>query len=95
MEADSINFSDERVLKDKNINFPAEHIFICRSARKNPTPYDVTYLHHTFFKSFDEVNFFKSIRPGRGKGDAEVTDIRALRYTPNGDVFFKLRFTDE
>lgn len=97
MEADSIHSSVERALKDKNINVPAEYISICRSARKTPRRYDVTYLNHTFFKSFDEVNFLKSIRPGpgRGKGDAKVTDIRALQYTANGDVFFKLRFTDE
>lgn len=95
MEADSIHSSVERALRDKNISVPAEYISICRSARKKPRPYDVTYLNHTFFKRFDEVNFFKSIRPGRWKGDAKVTDIRALQYTPNGDVFFKLRFTDE
>lgn len=55
----------------------------------------MTYLNHTVFKSFDEVIFFKSIRPGRGIGDAKVTDIRALQYTPNGEIYFKLRFTDD
>lgn len=79
MEADdSIHSSVERALKNKNINVPAKYIFICRLARKNPRPYDVMYLNHAFFKSFDEVPFFRSIRPGRGKGDAKITDIRAL-----------------
>ena len=95
MEADRIHSSVERALKDKNINVPAEYISICRSARKDPRLYDVTYLNHTFFKSFDEVNFFKSNRPGRDKGDAKVSDIKALQYTPNGDVILKLIFTDE
>ncbi|CAH1999030.1 unnamed protein product [Acanthoscelides obtectus] len=25
----------------------------------------------------------------------EVTDIRGLRYTPVGDIYYKLRFSDE
>lgn len=87
MEADSIHY--------KNINVPAEYIAICRSARKHPRPYDVTYLNYGFFFNFDDVQFFKSIRPGRGKGEPKVTDIKALRYTPDVDVFFKLRFTEE
>ena len=51
MEADWIHSSVERALKDKNINFPAEYISICSSARKNPRPYDVTYLNHTISKA--------------------------------------------
>lgn len=46
-----------------------------------------------FFKKFNNIEFCKSIRPGRTKGDAKVTDIRALKYTPNREIFFKLRFT--
>ncbi|GBP84658.1 hypothetical protein EVAR_58881_1 [Eumeta japonica] len=61
---------------------------------ENTSPYDVTYLNYSFFQSFDKVGFFKSIRPGRGKRDPKVTDIRALRYTPSG-VLFKLRFIEE
>lgn len=95
MEADSIHSSVERALKNKNINVPAEYITICKSARKHPRPYDVTYLNHSFFKSFNDVGFFKSIRPGRGKGDPKVTDMKALRYTPDGNIFFKLRFTED
>ncbi|GBP86446.1 hypothetical protein EVAR_67486_1 [Eumeta japonica] len=60
-----------------------------------PRPYDVTYLNYSFSKSFDKVGFLKSIRPGRGKGDPKVTDIKALRYIPNGDVFFELKLTEE
>lgn len=94
MEADSMHSTIERALKNKIINVPADYIGICRAARKNPCPYDVTYLTHDFFKKYADVQFYKSIRPGRGKGDARVTDIRALRYTQHGELFFKLRFCD-
>ncbi|KAF9413706.1 hypothetical protein HW555_008152 [Spodoptera exigua] len=33
--------------------------------------------------------------PSKVSSDPKVTDIKALRYTPDGDVFFKLRFTEE
>lgn len=93
MEADSVHSTIERAMKNKNIDVPAEYIGICKAARKKPMPYDVTYLTHDFFKKFNNIEFCKSIRPGRIKGDAKVTDIRALKYTPNREIFFKLRFT--
>ncbi|CAG5000307.1 unnamed protein product [Parnassius apollo] len=95
MEADSMHSTIERALKKKDINVPAEYVGVCRSARKKPKPYDVTYLSHKFFKNFNDVQFFKSIRPGRGIGDAKETDIRALRYIPSGEIYFKLRFPYE
>lgn len=94
MEADSVHSSIERAMKNRNIAVPADYVDICKSARRYPEPYDVTYLDYSFFKTFKNVRFCKNIRPGRGKGDAKVTDIRALRYTPSGDIYFKLRFTD-
>uniref|UniRef100_A0A034WBB7 Uncharacterized protein n=1 Tax=Bactrocera dorsalis TaxID=27457 RepID=A0A034WBB7_BACDO len=95
MEADSVHSVVERALKNKDIYVPADYIGLCKGARKKPEPYDVTYLDHTFFKSFKNVSFFKTIRPGRGTGDSKVTDIRALKYTPDGEIFFKLRFPHE
>lgn len=94
MEADSVHSTIERAMKNRNIDVPAEYIGICKGARKNPEPYDVTYLDHSFFKTFKNVKFIKNIRPGRGKGDAKVTDIRGIKYTPNGEIYFKLRFPD-
>ncbi|CAG5042428.1 unnamed protein product [Parnassius apollo] len=29
------------------------------------------------------------------KGDPKVTDIRALKYAPSGEIFYKLKLTDE
>ena len=33
--------------------------------------------------------------PGRGKGNATVTDIRALKYSSDGNIEFKLNFEDD
>ncbi|KAF2888935.1 hypothetical protein ILUMI_17238 [Ignelater luminosus] len=35
-----------------------------------------------------------SIRPGKRIGDPTVTDLRALKYNPNGTIQYKLRFGD-
>lgn len=94
MEVDSVHSAIERSLKNKNIDVPADYIGICKSARKIPEAYNVSYLSHDFFKTFSNVQFCKNIRPGRGKGDAKVTDIRGLKYIPNGDICYKLRFND-
>ena len=56
MEANSIHSTIERAIKNKNIVVPAEYIDICRTARKNLEPYDVTYLDNT-------LRFCKSIWP--------------------------------
>lgn len=95
MEADSVHSTIERAMKNRNVDVPAEYSAICKAARKKPEPYDVTYLDHSFFKKFNNVQFCKNIRPGRGKGDSKVTDIRGIQYTPNGEINFKLRFPDE
>ncbi|CAH1108112.1 unnamed protein product [Psylliodes chrysocephalus] len=61
----------------------------------NPTPFNVKYLDHTFFKSFKNVKMVKSIRPGGKPGAAKVNDIRGLKYTPEGEIFDKLRLSEE
>ncbi|CAG4931564.1 unnamed protein product [Parnassius apollo] len=94
MEADSMHATIERKLKNKIIHVPAEYAGVCLGARKQPKPYNVSHLTHKFYKSFESVQFYKSIRPGKAKEDAKVTDIRALQYK-TGNIYFKLRFTDE
>lgn len=32
---------------------------------------------------------------GKSKGDPKVTDIRCLRYTPDGEIHYKLHFNDD
>ena len=40
------------------------------------------FLDHTFFKRFNNVQFLRSIRPGRNKGDSKITDIRGFEIIP-------------
>ncbi|CAH1109390.1 unnamed protein product [Psylliodes chrysocephalus] len=89
MEVDSVHSVIERKIKNKKINVPADYVQICKTACLK-TPYKVKYLLHNFFKKCDDINFFKSIRPGRASGSPVVTDLKAIKYSKEG-VFYKLR----
>lgn len=95
MEVDSIHATIEKKLRNTIINLPADYVEVCQKARKKPSPYKVKYLSHDFFRKFVGIDFYKSIRPGKTKGDHKVTDIRALKYTPEGEIFYKIEFSDE
>lgn len=95
MECDSMHSIIERYLKNKDISIPAEYAPICKKARKNPRPYFVKYLDHTFFKDFTKAMPVKSIRPGVGVGQPKVTDIRCLLFTEDGKVSYKLNYDEE
>lgn len=74
IEADAVHSTIEQRLKNKKINVPADYVTVCREARKS-NPYFVEYLHHEFFKCFDNHLFYKSVRPGRGVGSPRVVDV--------------------
>lgn len=95
MEVDSCHSLIERALKKVLIYVPMDYINVFRNARVNPNPFNVQYVNHTFFKDFSNVGPFTSIRPGRGKGDPTVVDIRCLKYSPDGSVQYKLNFDSE
>lgn len=95
MEADSIHSAIERKLKKTDINVPADYVGVCLQAREHPRPYIVKYLDYSFFKNFDDINFLKSLRPGRKVGDPVVTDIRAIKYLPDERILYKLRHPEE
>ena len=94
MEVDSVHSVIERALTRVSISVPMDYVKIIETARKTPKPYEVVYLDHTFFRDFSQVRGFKSIRPGRKPGDATVTNIRALQYLVNGNINYKLKFSD-
>lgn len=71
MEVDSMHAMIEKKLKNQVINVPAEYITVCKKAKKH-NPYEVEYLYHSYFKNFKDLKFYKSIRPGRVKGDSKV-----------------------
>ena len=76
-----------------------DYVKIFRKARQNPSPFDVVVLDHSFFffffLDFAKTGLYKSIRPGRGKGDPVVTDIRCLKYTPDKTIQYTLDYDDE
>ncbi|CAG5041208.1 unnamed protein product [Parnassius apollo] len=82
----------ERRMRNRIINVPADYVQIIESVRNNP--FDVKYLEHTFFKDIRNISSYKNICSGRSSGDPKVTDIRALMYSPSGEIPYKLRFEE-
>lgn len=97
MECDSVHALIERKIKGKDIYLPADYVRATKEARKKPAPYETQVLKRTFFKNFAEKKHMRyhSIRPGRSKDDPTVTDIKALSYSPDGIIRYKLDFDDE
>lgn len=94
MEADSVHSTLEALFKPP-ICSPGDYVSRMRTARPKK-PYIVKQVDHTFFMDYEnQLNNYKSIRPGRKTGDATVVDIRALQYLPSGVVKFKLRHSDD
>lgn len=95
MEADSMHSVIERRLRNRDINVPADYDHYCKTARINPRPYFVKYCSHNFFKNFESIRFYNSIRPGRKAGDPVVTDLKQIKYNPSGGIHFKLRHIED
>ncbi len=94
MECDAVHAAIEARLRYEEIYLPSGYINIARTARVE-NPYEVEYVHHDFFKNFDGEQNYASIRPGKVPGDPCVTDLRALKYSPDGLISYKLRHTEE
>lgn len=95
MEADSMHSTIERRLRNHNINVPADYVQYCKSARSKPRPYDVKYRTYDFFKDFSAVKYYNSIRPGRKTGDPVVSDLKQIKYKPDGVIEYKLRHSGD
>ena len=95
MKVDSVHSRIKIAIGQRPIYCPADYVRIMEEARKNPKPYDVKYLDHTFFEDFSITSTFKSIRPGSKAGDPVVVDIKAMRCEPRGEISYKLNFLDE
>lgn len=95
MECDSMHACIERSLKNREIYSPAGYFEVCRMARVEGKPYEVEFLDFKFFKNYSALNYMKSIRPGKKKGDPVVTDIKSIKYNPEGCVKVKLDFKEK
>ena len=94
MEVDSVHATIGTRLKPpgrkpKSIYSPAMYVDVMRDARKDPGPYSVEYVDHTFFSDYTSISALKSIRPGLRVGDPTVADLRAIKYTADGSLLYK------
>lgn len=93
MQCDSVHSRIEAKIKEsREIYLPSTYLSISREARKNPFPYSAEWVNYDLFQDFSQKSnqMYGSIRPGKNN----VTDIRNLRYTPNGTILYKLGFDD-
>ncbi|GFO42351.1 hypothetical protein PoB_006885600 [Plakobranchus ocellatus] len=95
MEVDSVHATIEKKIKGVEIHTPSDYVKLMKEARINPKPYDVEYLSHGFFSNYKDFGTLKSIKPGKRVGDANVTDIRALKYCLDGTIQYKLQYKDD
>lgn len=94
MEVDSAHSLIERKLKNKDIYLPTDYIRICREARPK-NAFIVKYLSFTDFFNLTAIKYYNNIRPGYKVGDPTVSDIRSLRYNCEGEITYKLNYSDE
>ncbi|XP_065336968.1 uncharacterized protein LOC135937712 isoform X2 [Cloeon dipterum] len=93
MSVDSAHSMIERRLRRQHSLFvPRDLVKGIVLAKKNPNDAFVVHrLKYCFFKDFTKLKHFTTIRPS----DGVVTDIRALRYAPNGQVLYKKTLNEE
>lgn len=91
MEADNIHATISAKVKHAEINVPSDYVKIIREAKKTPPIYVTEYLSFEFFKNFEVLRYVKSIKPD---GSATVNQLKALKYTPSKQIYYKLSFDD-
>lgn len=94
MEVDSAHSLIERRLKNRDIYLPTDYISICREARPSK-PFNVKYLQYGDFLNFNDLKYIRSIRPGYKTGDPTVAELKCLKYSNNGEIFYKLSYKEE
>ncbi|CAF4930111.1 unnamed protein product [Pieris macdunnoughi] len=47
-----------------------------------------------YFYNFSKDLIYKTIRPGRKFGDPTITDLRVLKYKPDGTIWYSLNFDE-
>ena len=67
---------------------------ILQTARVRPAPYHVAEVKHDEILKMS-ASYFSNIRPGKKISDPKVHVLRAIQYTDDGQVYFKLSFSDK
>lgn len=94
MEADSVHSTLERQFNPP-IYSPLDYVARMRSARPKH-PYTVKQVHFDFFLKYeDQKSNLSSIRPGKVAGDPTITDLCKIKYNPNGEIQFKIKFDSD
>ncbi|XP_063219190.1 uncharacterized protein LOC134529234 [Bacillus rossius redtenbacheri] len=93
MECDSVHSTIERKLKKRPIHLPSNYVTITKQARKKPFPYEAKWMDFDAFTDYSAKSLQRlhSLRPEQRK----VTDIRCLRYSPDGCIEFKINFHED
>ena len=95
MECDSVHSKIDSQLKDSIINVPSDYVPLIQCARKKRDKYKVKVLDYTFFRNYKAVCLLKNIKPNKATGPPYVIDIRQLKYTQEGEISFKLGYSEE
>lgn len=89
MEADNVHLVLEHYFKPP-IYYPSDYVSRMQVARPKQ-PYNIKNGHFNFFLNYENLNTnLTSLRPEKKVGDPVITDLRALKYLPSGDIFYKL-----
>ncbi|KAF4528180.1 hypothetical protein B566_EDAN016579 [Ephemera danica] len=102
-EGDSVHSSIEGAVRNKELYSLVDYLAAVERARRNEasggragaTAYQAELVSHTKFENFENCKYYSSIRPGQGPGSPTVNQLRALMYTPEGQIFYKLVITEE
>ena len=73
---------------------PRDYVIVLQTARISPSPYHVKVLKHDEFLKMNG-SYFISIRPGKKAGDPTVHHLRALQFSSECEVHFKLSFSED
>ena len=87
-KGDSVHSTVEREMRNRPIYVPTNYVDIMITAR-SAKPYDVKYVDNEYFKELSSETMYNSIRPGVKVGDKCVTDLRVLKYCPDGTLQYK------
>ncbi len=90
MEVDSVHATIERKINSRTIYLPQDYTDLIQSARVKEKPYEVQYMSNEDFMDYSKFRAYKSIRPGHKTSDPHVTDLRQIKYNPDGTLDYKL-----
>lgn len=93
MKCDSVHANIETRLKNQTIYLPSDYLRITEAART--PPYEVKSVEYDFVKDYSQDLAYSTIRPGKKAHDPTVTDIKAIKYLPEGKIVVKLDFDGE